>query len=110
MFGPSRIAAEHREPVELPSISSKALSNDSGSAHPHASLHLPALSRLQTVPIIFEQCTKVDAIFAKLISFIGTSSIDTAKLDAIKVCVKGVTEGQQSLPNPVEWWTAIGKC
>ncbi|KAJ3327070.1 hypothetical protein HDU76_012388 [Blyttiomyces sp. JEL0837] len=65
MFGPSRIAAEHREPLEL-STASVPTSTTSTTApkHPHEKLTLPTIKSLPKSPILFS--TSKDKVFPAL--------------------------------------------
>ncbi|KAI9362123.1 PPPDE putative peptidase domain-containing protein [Zopfochytrium polystomum] len=88
MFGPSRIAAEHREPVEVPSHTPSIWQLTD---HPHAKIRTPTIDGLPMDPILFSQSSKLDAIFKKWVQFLTEKNMQAQNegiLEGIKVAIE----------------------
>ncbi|KAJ3277921.1 hypothetical protein HDU79_002017 [Rhizoclosmatium sp. JEL0117] len=112
MFGPSRVAAEHRPQNEL--LSTIATSTFAGLKHEHDKLNTPNLRGLSKDFILFMQSSDLELIFGKLNGWLNEAGISAETkpvLDAVKAVLKAkYDEGTIKLgPLPANWWTAFGK-
>ncbi|KAI8841868.1 PPPDE putative peptidase domain-containing protein [Chytriomyces cf. hyalinus JEL632] len=114
MFGPSRVAAEHRPQPDLnfttpiPAPSPK---------HAHLKANIPSIRNLSRNPILFSQSSDFEMIFAKLGSWIqdaGISGVDVS-MNEIKERLQerhgsnAVSVGQRKAM-PHDWWSAMDRC
>ncbi|KAI8609462.1 PPPDE putative peptidase domain-containing protein [Chytriomyces sp. MP71] len=112
MFGPSRIAAEHRAQPELQFSSTSTAT----SAHPHAKANFASLKGLTREPILFAQSSNLGVIFGKVKGWLEESGIarqgDVEVLDGIKRALeqkyagadmKGTVNGTIG-KLPAGWW------
>ncbi|KAJ3281559.1 hypothetical protein HDU79_010669, partial [Rhizoclosmatium sp. JEL0117] len=110
MFGPSRVAAEHRPQNEL--LSTLATTTFAGPQHEHDKLNTPNLRALSKDFILFMHSSDLDLIFGKLNGWLNEAGISAETkpvLDAVKAVLKAkYDEGTIKLgPLPVNWWTAF---
>ncbi|KAJ3011637.1 UNVERIFIED_CONTAM: hypothetical protein HDU68_001596 [Siphonaria sp. JEL0065] len=112
MFGPSRIAAEHRPQNEL--FTSPAPTSTIPQ-HPHEKLSIPYLKGLSQTPILFTQSSDLDLIFGKLNRWVDESGIGVETkpvLEAVKNVLKQKYIGGtiKLEPLPSGWWDVFEKC